>query len=226
MVACVWNPNYWDDLHECRNKSPSAQCKLEQLKDIIEDEMITDKGPREDQEQVEDGEEVLDQQNTSSVCNTVFNTLNNEFEHKWLGETVRPLNAHLIWKWTNERIPGHKYSIPGLPWTCVSNGSGKPASGPVSGRRFGSGCYPAKNLNRYVLAGLLPGPTRNPSFFGRVGTVPRVHFVVPTFMGSIKYLSSDRIMTWCIRRLCSLSRSFTSRFQNWDPTDICWVAVK
>jgi len=61
--------------------------------------------------------------------------------------------------------------------------------------RFGLGHYLAKDLNRYVLAGLLPGPNRNPVSFGRVGTGPRVHFAVPTFLAPIKYLSSDRIMT-------------------------------
>jgi hypothetical protein len=45
-------------------------------------------------------------------------------------------------------------------------------------------------------------------------------------LAPIEYLSFDRIMTWCLHRLCSLSRSFTSRFQNWDPTDIRWVAMK
>jgi hypothetical protein len=59
--------------------------------------------------------------------------------------------------------------------------------------RFGS--LPGQKPNRYVLAGLLPGPNRNPVFFGRVGTGPRVHFAVPTFLAPIKYLSSDRIMT-------------------------------
>jgi hypothetical protein len=80
--------------------------------------------------------------------------------------------------------------------------------------------YLAKNLNRYVLAGLLPRPDRNPVFFGRVGTGPRVHFAVPTFLAPIKYLSSDRIMPRCMRRFRSFSRSFTSCFQICDPTNI------
>jgi hypothetical protein len=74
--------------------------------------------------------------------------------------------------------------------------------------------------------GLLPGLGQKAVFFGRVGTGPQVHFEFPPLLVPIKYLSSDRIMTWCIRRLCSSSRSFTSRFQNWDPTDISGVAVK
>jgi len=69
------------------------------------------------QEQVEDGEEVLDPANTSSVLNTVLSTINNEFEHESLNEAVRLLNAHPICQSTDERVPGHKYSIPGLPGT-------------------------------------------------------------------------------------------------------------
>jgi hypothetical protein len=97
--------------------SPSAQLTLEQLKKIIEDKKKTDQGSREVQEQVEDGEEVLDPDNTSSVFNTVPNTINNEFEHECLDEAVRLLNAHPIRQSTDDCLPGHKYSIPGLPGT-------------------------------------------------------------------------------------------------------------
>jgi hypothetical protein len=97
--------------------SPSAQLTSEQLKEIIEDEKNTDKDAREVQEQVEDGEEVLDPANTSSVLNPVLSTINNEFEHKCLDEAVRLLNAHSICQSTDDRVPGHKYSIPGLPGT-------------------------------------------------------------------------------------------------------------
>jgi len=97
--------------------SLSAQLTSEQLKQIIEDEKNTDKGAREVQEQVEDGEEVLDPANTSSVLNTVLSTINNEFEHECLGEAVSLLNAHPIRQSTDDRVPGHKYSIPGLPGT-------------------------------------------------------------------------------------------------------------
>ena len=76
--------------------SPSAQLTSEQLKEIIDDEMKTDQGAREVQEQVEDGEEDLDPENTSSVLITVLNTINNEFEHECLDEVVRLLNAHPI----------------------------------------------------------------------------------------------------------------------------------
>src|SRR5882757_6901773 len=97
--------------------SPSAQLTSEQLKEIIEDETKTDQGSSEVQEQVEDGEEVLDPDNTSSVLSTVLNTINNEFEHECLDEAVRLLNAHPIRQSTDDRVAGHKYSIPGLPGT-------------------------------------------------------------------------------------------------------------
>jgi hypothetical protein len=95
--------------------SPSAQLTTEQLKEIIEDEKMTDQGARKVQEQVEDGEEVLDRENTSSVLSTVLNPINNEFEYECLDEAVRLLNAHPIRQSPDDRVPGHKYSILGLP---------------------------------------------------------------------------------------------------------------
>jgi hypothetical protein len=62
--------------------SPSAQLTSEQLKETIEEEKNTDHDARVVQEQVEDGEEVLDPANTSSVLNTVLSPINNEFEHE------------------------------------------------------------------------------------------------------------------------------------------------
>jgi len=67
--------------------------------------------------QVEDGEEVLDPDNTGSVLSTVLNPINNEFEHECHDQAVRLLNAHPIRQSTDDRVPGHKYSIPGLPGT-------------------------------------------------------------------------------------------------------------
>ena len=64
---------------------------------------------------MENGEEVLDPDNTSSVLNTVLNTINNGSEHECLGEAVRLLNAHPIRQSTDNRVPGRKDSIPGLP---------------------------------------------------------------------------------------------------------------
>jgi len=96
---------------------PSPQLTSEQLKEIIEDKKNTDKDAREVQEQVEDGEEVLDPANASSVLNTVLSTINNEFEHECLDEAVRLLNVHSIRQSTDDRVPGQKYSNPGLPGT-------------------------------------------------------------------------------------------------------------
>jgi hypothetical protein len=76
--------------------SPSAQLISEQLKEIIEDEKKTDKGAREVQEQV-DGEEDLDLDNTSSVLNTVLNTINNKFEHEcFVTGILKPFSTLLI----------------------------------------------------------------------------------------------------------------------------------
>jgi len=97
--------------------SLSAQLTLEQLKENIEDEMKPNQGGREVQEQVEDGEVVLDPDNTSSVLYTVLNTFNNKFEYECLDEAVRLLNAHPICQSTDDHVPGHKESIPGLPGT-------------------------------------------------------------------------------------------------------------
>ena len=99
--------------------SPSAQLTSEQLKEIIEDEMKTDQGSREVQEKVEGSEAVLDPDNTNSVLSTVLNTINNEFEHECLDEAVRLLNVHSIRQSTDDPVPGHKYSIPGLPGTKI-----------------------------------------------------------------------------------------------------------
>jgi len=83
----------------------------------MEEERNTDKSAREVQDQVEDGEEVLDPGNTSLVLNMVLNTVNNKFEQKCLDEAVRLLNARPIRQSTDDRVPGRKYSIPGLPGT-------------------------------------------------------------------------------------------------------------
>jgi len=95
----------------------SARLTSEQLKGIIKDEKKTDQSAREVQEQVEDGEEVLDPTNTSSVLNPVLNTINNQSEYECLDEAVRLLNAHPIRQSTDDRVPGHMYSIPGLSRT-------------------------------------------------------------------------------------------------------------
>jgi len=95
--------------------SLSTQLTSEGLKEIIEDEKNTDKCARIVQEQVEDGEEVLDPENKSSVLNTVLNTINNEFEHQCLNEAVRLVNARPIRQSPDNRVAGRKYSMADLP---------------------------------------------------------------------------------------------------------------
>jgi hypothetical protein len=97
--------------------SLSVQLTSEQLQEIIEDKKNMDKSAREVQEQVEDGEEVIDSENTSSVLNMVPNTINDEFQHGCLDEPVRLLNARPIPQSPHDHVPGRKYSIPGQPGT-------------------------------------------------------------------------------------------------------------
>jgi len=92
--------------------------------------------------------------------------------------------------------------------------------------RFSSVPNPAKNLNCFVLAVLLPGPDINPRFFGQVVPGPQFHITVPATLPPTKYMTCDRIMTWSIRRLYRNHCSFTSCFQVGDPTNIRWVALK
>jgi len=96
--------------------SPSEQLTLERLKEIIVDQKTSRKDAREVEEQV-DGEEVLDPDNSISLLSTVLITITNEFEHESLDEAVRLLNAHPIRQSIGDCIPGHKYSISGLPRT-------------------------------------------------------------------------------------------------------------
>ena len=64
---------------------------------------------------MEDGEEVLDPDDTSSVLNAVVNTINNRFEHNCLAEVVRVWKCDLIWKSEADRVPGNMDTIPGVP---------------------------------------------------------------------------------------------------------------
>jgi len=101
--------------------SPSAQLIPVQLKEIIEDEKMTDQGAREVQEQV-DGEEIVDPDNTSLVLSTVPNTINNKFDHECLDAAVRLRNAYPIGQSTNNTVRGHKNTIPGLHRTmCLAH---------------------------------------------------------------------------------------------------------
>jgi PIN domain nuclease of toxin-antitoxin system len=91
--------------------SVSAQRTSEQLKEIIEENTNTGRSTWEVQDQVEDGEEVLDPENSSSVLNMFLNTINSKFEHECLDEEVRLLNACPIHQSPGDRVPAHKYSI-------------------------------------------------------------------------------------------------------------------
>jgi hypothetical protein len=89
----------------------------EQHKENIEDEKNTNTYAREVMEQVEDGEEVLDPENTSSVLNTVVNTIKNKVEHECPDAAVRLLIVRLICQLLDDCVPGRMYSIPTLPRT-------------------------------------------------------------------------------------------------------------
>ena len=54
---------------------------------------------------------------------------------------------------------------------------------------------------------------------------PKTQHFKCSFVPPIKYLSSNRIVTWSIRRLCRFSRSFTSCSQIWDLANIRGVAI-
>jgi len=51
------------------------------------------------------------------------------------------------------------------------------------------------------------------------------HFNI-TRLAPIDYLSSDRIVTWLLCKLCRFTRSFASCFQISNPTNIRWVAIE
>jgi hypothetical protein len=97
--------------------SLSAQLTSEQLNEIIEDEKNPDNSAWEVQEQVDDGEEVLDPANSRLVSSKVPNRSNNEIESECLDKVVTMLNAHPIRQLPDDRVPGQKYPIPGLPGT-------------------------------------------------------------------------------------------------------------
>jgi len=96
----------------------------------------------------------------------------------------------------------------------VSNSSGLPGSSP--------GVEPDRMVQSEFLLGI-QGYTPDS---GRIRTRPPFHFMVPTSLAPINYLSFDCIMTWSILTLFSFSRSFTSCIGICNPTDIVWMVVK
>jgi hypothetical protein len=57
------------------------------------------------------------------------------------------------------------------------------------------------------------------------GFPPKTRHINITTLAPIMYLISDRIVTWSVCRMCSCSRSVTSRFPHCDPTNIRWVTI-
>jgi len=88
--------------------------------------------------------------------------------------------------------------------------------------RVGSDFGSARNR---TVAMVLTTPKTRPTGNGPVLQPKTRHFNITT-LPLIKDLSSDRIITWSVRRLCSSTRSFTSRYQICDPTNFRWVTIK
>ena len=59
--------------------------------------------------------EVLNSDNSSSVVSNILNTLNKAHAHECLNEAVRMLIAHPMKQETDDHVPGHTNSIPGIP---------------------------------------------------------------------------------------------------------------
>jgi len=97
---------------------------------------------------------------------------------------------------TVSMVPGYPAAVQVWNWTGWSS----------------PGCYPENRGTHRVR--------------GRVGTGPRFHITVPSTFAQIKYLSSDRIVTWSVRRLCSISPSFASHCPICDWSNFRWIAVK
>jgi len=89
--------------------SISAQLTSEQLKENIEDPKHTDKGTREVQEQVENGEEVVDPASSRSVLRTVLDSIDKELNHDCLQSAVGLLNTNLICPLDADCVPGNKF---------------------------------------------------------------------------------------------------------------------
>jgi hypothetical protein len=86
-----------------------------------------------------------------------------------------------------------------LPWdsSSVSNGSGLPGFGPGWTRKLGRGPgqEPPRNPTTQVLPGCYPGRTYTCGFLAGLEPDHGSNCTVPTTLATIKYFSSDRIMT-------------------------------
>jgi len=82
--------------------------------------------------------------------------------------------------------------------------------------------------------GLGPEPNRCNGFYHTktwtvaIGPVlpPNTRHFYFTSLAPMKYLSSDRIVTWSVHRFCSFTSSFAYRFQICDPTNIRGVPIE
>ena len=106
--------------------------------------------------------------------------------------------------------------------TLNADGGLWPVLATVPNSRVGSGSGSDLEPNRW-----------NGSYHTKTRTVaigpvlpPKTRHFNTTSLAPIKYLSSDRIMTRSICKLCSFMRSVTSRFQICDRTNIGWVAIE
>jgi len=88
----------------------------------------------------------------------------------------------------------------------------------LNGSGLGSGLEPIRGNRFYQMN------TRTVAM-GPVLPATTQYFIIAT-LAPIKYLCSDRIMTWSIRRLCSFSISFTSSLQIYDLTNTRGVAIE
>jgi len=121
--------------------------------------------------------------------------------------------------------------LPNMQQLVVAPSAGKPhkvrvlASDSV---RFG--CRPGEKPDPLCLGGFVTWTRHKPMVVWQGCNRPVVpYYGFYNFRSSlawIKFLGSDRIMTWSVRKLFSFSSSFTSRLQNSGATNIGWVALK
>jgi len=105
-----------------------------------------------------------------------------------------------------------------------SSGANRPSVVLATGPNSRVGSTYSSTQNGTMATGLTTRKTRT---IGNGPVLPpKTRHCKFTILAPIKYLSSDCIMTWSVRRLWSFSRSFTSRYQICDRTNIRWVAIE
>jgi len=125
-------------------------------------------------------------------------------------------NSRCAWKWWSSELGD-----------ALGDGNGAYleihlvlATGPDSWVGSGSG----STQDRTVAMGLTTQKTR--TFANGPVLPPKTRHFMVTILAPIKNLSSYWIMTWSVHTSCSCSRSFTSRCQISDWTNIRWVAIE